>query len=69
MLVHCSFFRNLRLEGIRRYCGQVLAGWRETAQQPILIERTSSIARPGFVAGVLMLLVVENSKMIAEDAE
>jgi hypothetical protein len=33
-------FKLFTLEGIRRYLGQVLAGWQEAAQQPILIKRS-----------------------------
>ena len=33
-------FKLFTLEVIRRYLGQVLAGWQEAAQQPILIKRS-----------------------------
>jgi hypothetical protein len=34
---------NFTLEGIRKYRGQVLAGWLEAALQPILIRRTTTV--------------------------
>jgi hypothetical protein len=37
-------FNLFTLEGIRRYEGQVLAGWQEAAQQPILIKRIFILA-------------------------
>jgi hypothetical protein len=55
--LYCSLFCHLflvflsidfTLEGIRKYRGQVLAGWLEAALQPTLIRRTTTVSEKAY---------------------